>query len=80
MGEDNHICRHESKLVLMEDHVKDIGRDTKNNNDIIFGNGKPGLLTRIGLVEQSIKSIAKFQWLNTAAILGAATKIMFFGG
>lgn len=73
-------CTHEKEIVLALDHIKDIGKDTQKNNDAISGNGKPGLLTRTALVEQSIKTIVKFQWLNTAAILSAAGKILFFGG
>jgi len=76
----DHICIHEREIVLALDHIKDIGADTKKNNDALVGNGKPGLLTRTALTEQAIKNLIKFQWFNTAAILSAAIKIMFFGG
>lgn len=80
MGEQDCDCNHDKEIILLIDHVKDIGVDTKVHKDAIHGNGRPGLLTRTALNEQSIKTLAKFQWMNMAAILGAAVKIVFFGG
>lgn len=80
MGDQDCVCRHEEEIILMKDHVKDIGVDTKKILKRMDGNGSPGIMTRLALTEQSVSRLQKYQWFNMTAILGAAIKIMFFGG
>lgn len=41
------------------------------------GNGKPGLLTRVDRLEQTVKLRTRFSWMIVAAALGAiATKLV----
>lgn len=79
MEVETHICKHESDIVLLKDHVQDIGRDTKKILKILQGNGDVGLITKQALQEQSITRMQKYQLMTLAAVIGGAVK-MWYGG
>jgi len=47
-------CSHEEDIVLLKDHVKDIGKDLKLVLKTIRGNGEHGIITKQALQEQSL--------------------------
>ena len=80
MGDQDCDCKHEEVIILMKDHVKDIGEDTKKILKILQGNGDIGLITKQALQEQSISRMQKYQLLTLGAIITGAVKMLWYGG
>ena len=53
----DHRCIHEEEIILLKDHVKDMGVDTKKILKLLQGNGTAGLITKQALHEQSLKRL-----------------------
>lgn len=75
----DHDCYHEEEIILLKDHVKDIGHDTKKLLESIFGNGKVGLKERMALTEQNVKRVLWLQAFMTTMIFAASLKLLLGG-
>lgn len=55
MALDEHRCHHESDWAVVKDHVGDMAIDLKAVLKMLRGNGAPGLITRMALLEQTLE-------------------------
>ncbi len=66
---DEHECKHEVDLALLQSDTTEIKTDVKTIVECIRGNGKQGLITDVALQKQSIM---RLWWIVSAFILPIA--------
>ena len=72
MTDDDH-----SRIVRLEEHCKDVKKDTAQILKILNGNGREGLVTRTSLNEQSLKRLWWFVGAIALGIVAGAVGILW---